>query len=361
MMNQRMFSPTARAAIAGFVAVACHRAPPTARDRVLAMIGGEAVTVVVADGRAISHPRLRAVLDAVAVHWPASMGCVLEAAFASDQVAVSIDRGRNVTAIIATAAEPRCAALSKREPGLWIATIGAAAAANAGSVLDDPRFARARPYLQGAPIAGVSLDEPHLLATAQPDPLEAWVAIDAPGNGDAIEQLVAEQVARMQQDAATAAVASRLRASRTGDAQVVVQLDGPVDGDLAGFARTTLAWLDGRARPAAASFRCPPPGTDIACSNGTSYRVAALRTDLWPIVADGRPSPIVTHGLVTGLRLEAAVERLGLAAGDVIVAMGGRLVTTRAMLAERISHARGATTVTIRRGITETVLQFAER
>src|SRR5690349_9961718 len=118
MMRERMYRT---AVLVGLAAIACHRAPPSARDRVLAMIGGDAVTVVVADGRAISHPRVRAVLDAIAVRWPASMGCVLEAAFASDQVALAIDGGRNVTAIVATSSEPHCAALSRREPGVWVA------------------------------------------------------------------------------------------------------------------------------------------------------------------------------------------------------------------------------------------------
>ncbi|HEY6175981.1 MAG TPA: hypothetical protein VIX73_16120, partial [Kofleriaceae bacterium] len=59
--------------------------------------------------------------------------------------------------------------------------------------------------------------------------------------------------------------------------------------------------------------------------------------------------------------LDAAVRDLGLEAGDVIVAMAGRLVTSRTMLADWIAHARGTTTVTVRRGSSETVLQFAER
>jgi S1-C subfamily serine protease len=55
------------------------------------------------------------------------------------------------------------------------------------------------------------------------------------------------------------------------------------------------------------------------------------------------------------------VPRLGLDAGDIVVAVAGRLVTSRAMLADRIAHARGETSLTIRRGATEKVLQLAER
>jgi hypothetical protein len=343
------------------VAAACDRSPPTPRERLLGAIRGDAVTVVVADSRAISHPRVRGVLDVVASHWPTRMGCVLEAAFAGEQAAVSVDAGGSITALVATASDPKCAALSRREPGLWIATIGAGPAGATGSVLDDERFARARPYLMTAPIAAVSLGEPGAVAAAQPDPLEAWLAIDEPGGARAIEQTFAERVARMQRDPSTAPLASKLRIARTGDAQVVIRLDGPVDGDLAVAARAMLAGLEERAPPAAATFACPSPAApDISCSNGTSYRVRSLEA-LANIVRVGRPVPIVSNGLVAGLRLGAAVAELGLAADDVVLAVGDRLVTSRAMLADRLAHARGEITLTIRRGATEKVLQFAER
>ena len=347
---------------AAVVAAACDRAPPSPRERLLAAIRGDAVTVVVADSRAIAHPRVRGVLDVVASHWPARMGCVVAAAFAGEQAALSVDAGGSITALIATASDPKCAALSQREPGLWIATIGAGPTGATGSVLDDERFARARPYLTNAPIAAVSLADPHALATAQPDPLEAWLAIDAAGQARGIEHTLGEQLARMQRDPSTAPVATRLHLARSGDDQVVVRLDGPVDGDLAVAARAMLAGLEEHARPAAARFVCPAPAApDISCTNGTSYRVRSLTDALSGIVRVGQPAPIVSNGLVTGLRLRAAVAELGLAADDVVLALGGRLVTSRAMLADRIARARGEVSLTIRRGTTEKVLQFTER
>jgi len=347
-------------------AAACDRPGEAARDRLLAAVRGDAVLVAVADSRAIAHPRVRGVLDVIAARWPARMSCVLEAAFAGEAAALTVDRSGSITALIATSGAttgaPRCAALSQREPGVWIATIGAGPSAQATSVLDDARFARARPYLTSAPFAVVSLDEPHLLATAQPEPLEAWLAVDAPGRAQDIERAIADHVARMQRDPATAALAAHLRTSRASDDQVVVRLEGPVDGDLAVAARALLAGLDEHARPAAARFACPTPAApDIECTGGTSYRVGSLRTELASIVTAGRPAPIVANGLVTGLRLEAAVPRLGLDAGDIVLAVAGRLVTSRAMLADRIAHARGEAGLTIRRGTTEKVLQFAER
>jgi hypothetical protein len=59
-------------AIAAIAATACHRREPTARERVLAGLPADAVAIVAADGRALSHPRFRAMLDAAAERWPAS-------------------------------------------------------------------------------------------------------------------------------------------------------------------------------------------------------------------------------------------------------------------------------------------------
>jgi hypothetical protein len=259
---------------------------------------------------------------------------------------------------------PRCPALSQRARGLWIATLGAGPAATA-SALDDPRFSRARPYLAASPLAAVVLGDVHVLAAAQPEPFDAWVAIDATGDADPIARAIAEQITRLGHQPATAAIAARLHTARTGASQLVVRLAGPVDGDLAAAARLLLAVADDperRARPAA--FACPPSGTGagvVLCTDGTRYRVGSLAAELSAIIDTGRPAPVVVNGSVTGLRLAAAVRELGLEAGDVIVATAGRLVTSRKMLADWIAHTRSETTVTVRRGTAEAVLEFAER
>jgi hypothetical protein len=346
--------------LAALAVVAACRTQPTARERVLSRVSGDAVTVIVADGPAIAHPRFRGVLDVVAAHRPASMACVIEAAFTADQVALSVDRAGNVNALVATASRPNCAALSQREPGLWIATIGAASTAKT-SVLDDPRFARARPYLTTEPIAAVAFGPVHVLAAAQPEPLDAWIALDVPGTADAIAQAVTEQIAKMQRDPSTAAVASKLRTTRAGTGQLVVRLDGPLDGDLAVAARTVVAWMEERARPDAATFSCPDPVPGITCNDGTRFQVRSLREELVTILTDGRPSSVIIHGAVTGLRLQAPVARFGLAPGDVVIAMAGRLIASRAMFAQWIARASGTTSLTIRRGATQRAFEFVER
>ncbi len=361
-------------AVAGLGLGGCPRAAPTPRERVLAGLPGDAVAVIAADGRALSHPRIRGALDAVAARWPASLSCAVDAALASDAVAATVDRAGNTALLVALPRPPRCAALSQRAPGLWIATLGAGPSAQDASVLDDPRFARARPYLTGAPIAAAVTGDVHVLAAAQPEPFDAWVAIDVQGSAEAVAQAVAAQIAQLAREPRTAALAGKLRVERPDASQLVVHLSGAPapstappagdgDGELAVAVRAALAWADaGRDRgpPAGPPFRCPAPGPDITCAGGTRYRVAAL-ADLVPIVAAGRPAPVVVNGSITALRLGAAVPGLGLDAGDEIVAVAGRLVTSRTMIADRIGRARAAITVTVRRGGEEAVLQFAER
>lgn len=347
----------------GLAVAACHRPAPTARERVLAGLPADAIAVAAADGRALSHPRIRGALDAAAARWPAGLGCLVDAAIASDAVGLAVDRAGDVIVIAALPRPPRCPALSQREPGLWIATLGAGPSGATGSVLDDPRFARARPYLASAPIAAAAIGDVHVVAAVQPDPLDAWVAIDVPGGADAIARDAAALIARLAREPATAALAGRLRSSRPGPTQLVVRLTGALDGELAAAVRTVLAWADAPAgaAPAAPAFACPTPAPEVTCTGGTRYRVASLATDLAPIVTIGRPAPIVVDGSVTGLRLGAAIPGLGLEAGDVVVAIAGRLVTSRTMLADRLAHARVATTLTIRRGAAETELEFVER
>src|SRR5690242_16404926 len=122
-MRTEPAAPIAALVLALACAAACDRSAPTVRDRLLGAIRGDAVIVAVADSRAIAHPRVRGVLDVIAARWPARMGCVLEAAFAGEAAALTVDRSGSVTALIATSGTPRCAALSQHEPGVWIATI----------------------------------------------------------------------------------------------------------------------------------------------------------------------------------------------------------------------------------------------
>jgi hypothetical protein len=363
-----------RLAIAIVAIAGCRSEDSAARDRLLGQLSDDAVAVVVAEGRAIAHPRIRGVLDVVASHWPPGMTCVVEAGFTSEQVGLSIDAASNITVLVATRADLSCAALSQREPGLWIATIGAGPDASATSVLDGERFARARSYLRTSPIAAVVLGDARIIAAAQPEPLEAWLAIDVAGAAGAagagstspawaIADAITEGIGKLQADPSAAALAANLKVSRPGDTQVVVALDDAAGVDLAAAMRTALGWVDQRARPDPARFACPAESTGsvIACSNGTSFQVASLGRALGPIVAGGQVAPVVTDGAVTGLRLGAAVDALGLTIGDVVVAIDGRPVVSRAMFLQLLAQAHTEVTVTVRRGTTDKDLHFVER
>ena len=358
----RTWISVAVAAIAG--SAACHRAPG-ARARVLAELPGDAVVAVVADGRALAHPQLRGVLDVVAAHWPASLGCVIDAAVASDAAGLTVDGAGNTMVALALSRAPRCAPLSQRVSGLWIATLGAGPPPSAGALRDAPGLARARPYLETSPIAAVALGpELHVLAAAQPEPLDAWLAIDARSGADAVTSAVAGQLAKLAGDPRTAALAAAVRTARPAPTQIVVRVAGVPGGELAPAARalwTSLTASEPPPNPPPTAFTCPAPAPGITCAGGTRYEVESLAADLAPIVTVGRPLPVVGNGSVTGLRIAAPIPALGLVPGDVIVAMAGRVVNSRTLLADWISRARGATTVTIRRGESAVELQFSER
>jgi acyl-CoA synthetase (AMP-forming)/AMP-acid ligase II len=101
---------------------ACGTDGPSARTRVLAKIPAEATTVLAADSRALSHPRTRAVVDALRPEVPAGLECVIDAALIGDQIAAGLTADGDLTIAVATRAPVTCAALSRVEPGLWIAT-----------------------------------------------------------------------------------------------------------------------------------------------------------------------------------------------------------------------------------------------
>jgi hypothetical protein len=220
------------------------------------------------------------------------------------------------------------------------------------------------------------LGDVHLLATAQPEPFEAWLAVDErsgdPGAVDAFARAIAAQIARLRADPSTARLAAKLRLSRAGDTQVVVHLDDAAGVDLAAAARTVVGWAERPALAGAASFTCPAPGqagalgaggapADIACTDGTHFQARSLRAAVSLIATAGQPSAVVANGAVIGLRLARPVGPLGLVAGDVIVAIDGRLVVSRAMFLHLLADARTETRVTVRRRGTEKVLHFVER
>jgi hypothetical protein len=350
-------------ALLGVLAVvtACHRTSPSPRERVLARLAADSELVLVADGSALATPESRAVLDVLRPQWPATLGCVIDAAQTGEQIAIGIAANEATTIVLSTHGAVRCPALS-RVDDLWIATLGGGTPATGPSVLDAEAFARSRPYLVSAPIA-ISSVVPggKLLATASPRPLEAWVALDAlPDDARQVEQLVRGYVARLAGTASTAPFAANIRVTREGP-QIVARLEGHVDADLAVAVRTVLGWKDA-ATVRDDAFVCPgvltPPV--VSCQGGRWFVVTALRTAVTAVI-DAEVTPVVVNGSVTGLRLAAAVPSLGLVAGDVVVGADGRHVTGRSQLAEILRGTSVSTTLTVQRAGTATELRIVER
>ncbi|MGN6104769.1 MAG: hypothetical protein ACTHU0_06690, partial [Kofleriaceae bacterium] len=177
---------------------ACRGAAPSARDRVLEQLPAGVELVATADSGALTDPRFRPVVDALRPLLPSSAGCAIDAALAGDAVALGVGPGQ-LTLVVASRRRPdaACSALSRIDDGLWVATLGAGAAADHGAAVATASFARARPYLARAPVAVAMVAAGgQLIATAQPSPLEAWMAIDT------TEALAAPLEARLRDELA---------------------------------------------------------------------------------------------------------------------------------------------------------------
>jgi hypothetical protein len=340
----------------------CGRGDPPPRERVLARIPATSMAVLAARGPSLTHPRLRAVIDVLRPAWPTRLGCAIDAALAADHVALGISRTRSATLVIETRAEVSCPALEKLATHLWIATLGDPEPNGGSSVLDEPRFARARPYLANAPLA-LALDVPggSAIATATAAPLEAWLAVDVhPLFTDVIEQRVRAYVTGLAGARATAPFASHIAITRTGS-QIVARLDGAVDADLAVATRSLIA-AHGRVAPRpTARYVCPPIAPPlIACEAGNILAFTDLGPAVTPLI-DAPLAPVVANGVVDGLRLTAPVPSLGLITGDLVVAAQGRKVAHRIGLVEILRRARGSLALTIVRDGTTIQLGLRER
>ncbi len=352
----------AHGAAIALVIAACGGGDPPAREQVLARIPATSMAVLAASGPSLAHSRLREVIDVLRPAWPTRLGCAIDAALAADHVALGISHTRSATLVLQTRAEVSCPALEKLADQLWVARLGEPDAPTAGSVLDDPRFARARPYLAAAPIA-MTLEVPggSAIATAAPAPLEAWLALDVhPLFADVIEKRVRSYVEGLAADRATAPFARKIVVARTGT-QIVARFDGDVDADLAGATRAVIA-AHGKVAPRArASYVCPPIAPPLlTCEPGNVLAFTALGPAVTPLI-DAPFAPVVANGMVEGLRLTAPVPSLGLVTGDLVVAAQGRKIAHRISLTEILRRARGSLALTIVRDGTTIQLGLHER
>lgn len=310
---------------------ACRGDGPSPRARVLAKIPASATTVFAASARALAHPRVRPLVDVLRGDIPAGFECVVDAALAGDQVAAGVEPSGDVTIAIETHAPVKCAAMSRIEERLWIATLGVPPA---GTGVTNPR---ALPFLRDAPLAlATTYDGARVLATAQPEPLAAWASFDErdAASATAFAKSLVESINATNANASFAGIARHISIDRQ-DTQVVAKL-GAFPGDLAVPLRAALEAA--RGAKAARAFPCPTkePGVtcqEIACTTPMScaverdeIRIAPFTSFLAELVGL-RWEPVVSNGRVDGVRLRDDFSTYGLQSGDVLVSIDGRRVT----------------------------------
>lgn len=348
----------------------CHH-PPGARERALERTSGDAQVVVVADGPALAEPAFRRALDATRPHVPASFGCVIDAALASDASALALDRNAGIAVVIITQAHVACAALSQIAGDTWAATIGAATPVErASSVLASTRWARARPFLLEAPVVvAADLGTRHLIGAACIAPVDrtappfgsadgraggpavdAWLAIDAMA-GAVPDREVGELLGSWH----ASSLAAKLDVTHLAN-QIVVHGKGLDGDDLATAAATIAHALDVPRSAAPVALVCPPSGV-LRCTEGTHFVVASLGDALRAMAAAAEP--VVANGEVIGIRL-AADATLALRRGDLIIGLDAHRITSSAELATLIAGARGHATLAIRRGGSDVVFDVRE-
>ncbi len=291
---------------------------------------------------------------------PPSLSCVLDAAPTSQSVAVALDPDRGTTIILVTrAVVANCPALSKLSDRVYAATIGAGALAKdrASSMLADARWERARPYLLREPFA-FAAETPTLraVAAAQPEPIDAWLAVDAV-DAAATEKAIKAALAQYTAPP-TIELAGKLTVSRAGT-QVTVHADKLGDDDLVTLAVDLIEHAEQPPVPPATPFVCPPGDVMVVgCHDGTHVRVrsiADLVTELGAVASE----PVVAGGDIIGVRLTGDPPHL-LRRDDVILGIDANRVTSQAQLAD-LAHTIGdRAVIAVRREGVEVVLDLTQ-
>jgi hypothetical protein len=319
---------------------ACHH-PLTPRERALALLPTDASIVGAADGPALA-PWRRAV-DAARAFVPATFGCVIDAAFASDAIAVAHGEAGTAVVIVSRAAVTGCPALARIADDTYVATIGDAAPEHGlGNA-----WTRARPYLSHAPIA-LAADVAHRHWIGEADATTAVMSVDA-ADAAIVEPLVAASLAPLHPTV-----------SRTGT-QVIVRVHDLSPEAVATITGELLAMLDRANAPAPIPLPCPPNGgIVVSCTGGTHLVVSSLPDALTQLTEPAR-EPVVSGGAIIGLRLSA--DALMLHRGDVVLGIDAHRVTSAAQLAAVIAVVRAGqhrASVAVRRGTTEIVVDLRE-
>jgi hypothetical protein len=319
--------------------VACHH-PLTPRERALALLPAEATIVAAADGPALATWR-RAV-DEARPYVPPSFGCVIDAALASDAIAVAQREAGTTVVIVTRAAVTGCPTLARIAGDTYVATIGDATTEHGlGS-----GWSRARPYLEKAPIA-LAAQILHRDWLAEADATGVVVTIDAK-DAALVEPIIRLALAKLP----------KLSVTRTGT-QIVVRAKGLSIDEIVAMTSALLAKIDHPGTPAAAAFACPSPGGVIASCTGGTHLVVGSLGDALTQLTDTAKEPVISGGEVIGLRLTA--DALVLHRGDVILGIDAHRVTSAAQLAAVIGSVGKQVSVAVRRGSSDVVVDLRAR
>jgi hypothetical protein len=288
------------------------------------------------------------------------LSCVLDAATTSQSVAVALQPNSGATIVIVTrAVVAGCPALSKLADRVYAATIGAGTLAKdrARSMLADAQWDRARPYLTREPFAfAAELPTLRAVAVAQPDPIDAWLAVDAV-DPVATEKAIKAAVARYTAPP-TIELAGKLSVARTGT-QVTVHADKLRAEDLVTLAVDLIEQAERPPAPPATPFVCPPADIMIVgCHDGTHLRVrsvAELLTELGAVASE----PVVAGGDIIGVRLTGDPPHL-LRRDDVVLGIDANRITSQAQLADLARTVANRAAIAVRREGVEVVLDLTE-
>jgi hypothetical protein len=347
---------------------ACGSSTPTARERALAQLPGDAGLVATADGPALGDPTIRRVIDAARSHLPRALDCLVDVAQTGEAIAIASSPGGVTIAIITRAVVARCPALSQINDDTYVATIGegALATSRSGSVLSAARWAPVRGYLKGESIAIAAFDvlgAQQIVFAAQPAPLDAWLAIDT-ANVDRAQEVL--ELFRERWRTTSVSLATRVRPTRT-TTQLLVQVERLEGDDLVTIASDALTALERSATPRVATvLACPPIGRFgiTSCRDGgTTYEVTALALALVGMTGGEKAlEPHVAGGDIAGLRLTETPVLGVLRKGDVVVGLGTRRLTRKEQFSELVAEgeAEGELLVTVRREGVDFVLRFSQ-
>ena len=307
----------------------------------------------------LASPNFRKVIDGTRGKLPSVLGCVIDAAQTGEAVAVAIDPKVGTTIVVITRAVANCDALSKLGGDRYVATIGGGSLVTERkqSVLGDPRWAWARDYLLSNPVAiAAELPARRILAVAQPDPLDGWVAIDAL-EATIVDKELNELAARWRSEG-WSQLGTKLKTQRSG-AQVIARLDNPQVDDVIGLINE-LAHVDSPpAKPPA--FDCPAAGDLIKSCDARTHKLVVTSTkQMLESMTRADMEVVIDSGDIGGLRLVADAKQI-LHKGDIVLGLDSRRVGSQEQLDGMVAAIGKTAALAIRRDGVDLTVSISEQ